>query len=197
MKSEKNKSQKQSHLELREAQNKKRPAFIRQCAHKKMRVSLKWRYPSGIHSKLRERRGGHIPVVQTGFRTPADVRGLHNSGLRMIMVSSPGELAAVKAGEDGIIITASVGMRKRMAIIAEAKKMGIEILNLDAEKYAKSAEKKLAQRKDRKAAVTSRKEKSKQAKKEAKKEEPKEEISEDEKKKQERKEMEKVLTSKE
>jgi large subunit ribosomal protein L32e len=201
MKSEKkeNKGTIEAHLKIREAQKKKRPAFVRQCAHKKKRVSMVWRYPTGIHSKLRHQRTGHIPIVNPGWRTPVDVRGKHNSGLEMIMVANPLQLEKINKETEGIIISSAVGTKKRIAIIEEAKKKGISVLNLDADKYVEEAKKELSERiANNKKSINERKEKTKKREeKEAPKEEKKSEISDEEKKKEERKEIEKVLISKE
>jgi len=201
MKSEKKESngKQESHLKLRESQKRKRPSFIRQCAGKRRRVSHVWRYPTGIHSKLRHQMAGHIPIVTTGWRTPKDVRGTHNSGLEMIMVATLSQLEKIKKETQGIIISSSTGTKKRLSIIEEAKKRGISVLNLDAEKYAEKARKELEARvsKNKKAVEERREKTKKREKQEAPKEEKKEEISPEEKKKEEIKEMEKVLTSKE
>ncbi|MCX6709755.1 MAG: 50S ribosomal protein L32e [Candidatus Woesearchaeota archaeon] len=190
-----NTNRKKIQLALREAQKRKRPAFTRHKAHKKIRLHNHWRYPEGIHNKLRHNKAGYGKMVNPGYRSPAEVRGLHKSGLEMIIVCNAKELEKIKKEEQGIIISSSVGMRKRLAIIDAAKKAGISILNLDGDKYAEKArkisEEKKAEEKKREAKKTEEK---KEAPKQEKKE-TEEEISPEDKKEKERREIEKELIS--
>jgi len=198
MTAEKNK--REEHLKKRAELAKKRPKFIMQGYGRRKRVKARWRYPTGIHSKLRHRKAGHIPVVSTGWRSPADVRGLHNSGLQMVLVSNMKQLSEIRKDSQGIIISSKVGMKKRLAIIEEARKLGIQILNIDAEKYSAKAAAEFQKRiLEKKEATEKKKEKIKEREEAAaKKEENKEkgEAPSEDKKKEEVKEMEKVLTQK-
>jgi len=184
------KQEREFHLKIRELLKKKRPEFRRQCSHKIKSVKANWRYPEGIHSKIRERRAGHIHVVETGYRSPRSVRGLHNSGLSMVMISNSKELEKINREEEGIIISKNVGMKKKLQIIEEARKKNIMILNLDADAYIKKVEEKKKEKELQKKEKKEEKAKPKEAKKkEEKKEEVKEETEEG------KKEREKNLVS--
>ncbi|MEM0230967.1 MAG: 50S ribosomal protein L32e [Candidatus Woesearchaeota archaeon] len=196
-------NKKKEHLKKRAEIAKKRPKFVMQCYGRRKRVKARWRYPTGIHSKLRHRKAGHIPVVSTGWRSPADIRGLHSSGLEMVIVSNIKELEKIKKESQGVIISSKVGMKKRMEIIRKAQQQGIEVLNLDAEKYLTKAEEEFKKRVEKKKEASQTKEKKMREREEAASKKEKEsqnenkEISAEEKKEEEIKEMEKVLTSKE
>jgi len=195
-------------LELRKKIKSKKPAFIRQDAHKKSRLSTAWRRPKGIQSKMRLRIKGYRRCVEPGWGSPKSVKYLHASGLIQITVYSPSDLEGIDQKTQGILIASAVGQKKRLEIVKEAKKSGITILNIkNPESFVKSVEDSLAERKKNKSEAAKQKEeknkeKEKKAKeKEEKKDSPKDDltgkIEAEEKKKQETREKEKVLTQKE
>ena len=195
-------------LELRKRIKSKKPAFIRQDAHKKSRVSKNWRRPKGIQAKMRLGIKGYRRCVEPGWGSPRAVKHLHSSGLIQITVYSLSGLKGIDQKTQGILIASSVGQKKRLEIVKEAKKAGIRILNIkDPESFVKSVEDSLAERKQKKSEAAKQKEektreKEKKAKeKEEKKDSPKDDltgkIEAEEKKKQETREKEKILTQKE
>jgi len=71
-------------LSKRNRMSNKRPKFKRQNWFRYKRLGEKWRRPRGIHSKMRRHFKYRIPVVQSGFRGPANVRGLHLLDLKKL-----------------------------------------------------------------------------------------------------------------
>lgn len=182
-------------LELRKAIKAKKPVFLRQDYHKKKELGRKWRKPKGLHSKMRHHFKGKIRCVAHGWGSPLEVKYLHPSGLKQVIVSSVEGLKKINAKTEGAMIAAAVGMKKRFEILKKAMELGIKVLNIkNAESYLKEQEEKFKERKKRRTEL-------KAAKKEEKKEEKleekiKPEPTDDEKKKQEKLEKDKLLTKK-
>ena len=116
-------------LRLRNKMNRKRPKFRRQEWFRYKRLGDSWRKPRGKHSKMREHKGYRPPVVDSGYRGPRKVRGLHPSGFREVLVHNPSELDRVNPEREAIRIASRVGMRKRIAIEKKAEELGIRVLN--------------------------------------------------------------------
>ncbi|SVE12516.1 uncharacterized protein METZ01_LOCUS465370, partial [marine metagenome] len=91
----------------------KRPKFKRQNWFRYKRLGEKWRRPRGIHSKMRRHFKYRIPVVQSGFRGPANVRGLHPSGFEEVRINTPKEVENVDPKTQAIRIARTVGDKKR------------------------------------------------------------------------------------
>lgn len=200
-------------FEIRRNIKKKKPTFTRQDSHKKKRVGKKWRKPKGLQSKMRLRFKGYKRSVQTGYGSPRAVKGLEASGLKGVKICSISDLAVLDPGKHGAIIASSVGMRKKVDILKEAKQKKIKIINIkDPEKFLKDVEelfKKKIETKEEKAKEKKKKKEEKEKKaaekeKEEKKEDKKEEketieslAKKEEKKVDEKKELDKTLTKKE
>jgi len=193
-------------LEMRKTMKKKRPAFMRKDIYKKSKLGSSWRKPRGLDNKQRLCKRGPAKKISNGYRAPCEIRGLHNSGLIPVVVSNIFQLNAL-TNEHGVIISGKVGDRKRSALIAETKKKGLEVLNLDADKTAERIATDLKQRQDlQKKRFEEHKEKDKKksidekVKKEEKQEPKKEEeaqLSDEEKKKLDKEEKDKLLTKRE
>src|SRR3989344_5291016 len=111
----------QTMLKLRAEISKRRPAFPRNKSGHRMNLRVSsWRKPKGKHTKLRLHKGSRLPLVKDGFRGPAVVRGVHNSGLQMVLVHNMPQLLALKAGEHTAII-ADVGQRKKYDLVKKEK----------------------------------------------------------------------------
>jgi len=191
-------------LESRKKIKGKKPVFVRQDTHKKKKLGFKWRKPRGLHSKMRRSLKGYRKGVSKGYKSPSLVKGLHPSGLRIIIVSSIKELGRIKNEEEGIIIKKQVGLKKKVEIVKKAIESSIKILNIkEPSDFLSTIEKKLKKKKDEKEKKLDSKEKKKKEKEkkaEEKKKEAKEKVkTEDEKKedeKEKKKEMDKLLTRK-
>lgn len=193
-------------LEKRKATKRKKPSFMRKDIYKKARIGKSWRKPRGLDNKQRLCKRGPAKKISNGYRAPKEVRGLHKSGLVPIIISNISQLNSLTK-EQGAILSAKIGDRKRQMLILEAKKKNIVLLNLDADETLEKIQKEMKQRQEsRKKSLETEQEKKKaieekakeaetKAKEEAKKE--KEQLSDDEKKKLEKEEKDKLLTKRE
>ncbi|MBI2523401.1 50S ribosomal protein L32e [Candidatus Woesearchaeota archaeon] len=161
-------------LEIRERIKSKKPNFIRQDIRKKARLKIKWRKPRGLDSKIRRKLSGRANPVSQGYRSPKNVRGLHKSGLMQSMVRTTKDMDKLNPKENCLMISSSLGTKKRIEIIKKAREKKFEIVNIKSpEDYIKKVEEIISSRKK------ARKESDvKQKAKEVKKEE-KETVSED------------------
>lgn len=103
--------------------------FKRQNSHKHKRVPSSWRRPRGKHSPMRKKEKHRAKMPNTGFRTRAEVRGLHPSGYEEVRVHRPDDLDGVDPETEAVRIGGSVGGRKREAILEAADKNDIHVLN--------------------------------------------------------------------
>ena len=116
-------------LSLRNKISHPRPSFKRQNWFRYKRLGQKWRRPRGIHSKMRRHFKYRIPVVQSGFRGPAETRGLHPSGFKEVMINNSGDLDDIDPEIQGGRIASTVGDKKREMIVKKADEMKIKIFN--------------------------------------------------------------------
>lgn len=115
-------------LSLREALKRKKPDFKRQESWRYKRLKPSWRRPRGIDSKMRLKKRGWPKSVDTGYRSPRDVRGLHPSGFEEVIVHNVNELESIKPGQ-AARISHTVGRRKRAEIIRRAEELKVYLLN--------------------------------------------------------------------
>jgi len=101
---------------------KKKPKFVRQNSHRKVRVKGKsWRRPRGLDSK--QKRGKkHMP------KRPRIGYGTGGKKEKDTFVGNVNELEGLEK-ETKVIIRSTVGKKKRIDIIEKAKKMKIKIMN--------------------------------------------------------------------
>lgn len=107
--------------------------FRRQEKYAEKRVKNKtWRKPRGINSKMRLREGGKSHSVRIGHGSPSKTRGFHPSGFKEILVNNEKQLATiikVKDARTAVRIGATVGGRKRAAMLKIADEAKLKILN--------------------------------------------------------------------
>ncbi len=120
-------------LEKRDAERRRMPKFRRQEWHRYQRLGTSWRKPRGKHSKMRKGLRYRTPVATVGFRTPVKARGLHPSGFEEVLVYNVKDVEALDPKVQAARIGHSVGVRKRVEIIAVAEKMKIRVLNRGGE----------------------------------------------------------------
>ena len=195
-------------LEKRRNIRRKKPLFIRKDIYKKGRVGSSWRRPRGLDNKQRLCKRGPAKKISNGYRAPKEVRGFHKSGLIPVVVSNVSQLS-ILTKEQGVILSAKIGNRKRQLLINEAKKKNLVLLNLDADKTLEKIQAELKQRQElRRKSLETDKEKKKSIEEKVKKEEAKIEshaearkeepqLSAEEKKKLEKEEKDKLLTKRE
>lgn len=153
-------------LQLRKDMRK--PDFVVKESNFSARVKVRWRFPRGRHSKVRQMHCGRPAMPNPGYGAPAEVRGLHQSGLEMIMVRNAQELQVLDPKTQGAIIAASVGNKKRLSLLEMAQQKKITLLNVkDTSMAAKKLVSDFEQRKEwrkKKAVEMSKKEEQKQKK---------------------------------
>ena len=183
-------------LQVRKKLKDRNPKFIRQDNPKRMKVGSKWRKPKGVHSKIRHHFKGRRKMPSPGYKSPAEVKGLHSSGLKIIRVFSAEDTDKINKKTEGIVISKSTGTRKRLEILKKAKELGLQVLNLNSDEHIKKIEDFVSLKKKK----VQKKEEPKEAKekKDSKdsKQKEKPELSDEERKEAEKKEKDKVLTMK-
>ncbi|MBW6451810.1 MAG: 50S ribosomal protein L32e [DPANN group archaeon] len=115
-----------SFLEKRKEINKRKPVFRRSDIQRK-KIGSSWRKPTGRHNKIRKRIRGSMP--HPSYSSPRMVRGLHASGYKDILINNVKELLNIDIKTEVARIAGTVGTKKRIDIMNEAKKMEIRILN--------------------------------------------------------------------
>lgn len=170
-------------LKLRAEISKRRPAFPRNKSGHRMNLRVSnWRKPKGKHTKLRLHKGSRLPIVKDGFRGPAVVRGLHKSGLQMVLVHNMQQLLALKAGEHTAII-ADVGQRKKYDLVKKASELNIALANVKSiQKFLDKIEKNIKVRKHQRSEYVkgrTKKAETKKVEKKAEEEKPKAEVKQE------------------
>ena len=172
--------------------------FVRQDAHKKVKLGNKWRKPKGLHSKMRLSFKGYNKSVSIGYGNPKSTRGLDKSGLKLVIIKSLKGLEKINAKEECIAVAKTIGLKKKIEILKQAIKKSINVVNVkDINKFLKDVEEKIKKSKEEKEKLKKKKElKKKEKEKAAEKKtiEEKVEKTDEEKKKEEKKEKDKVLT---
>ncbi len=136
-------------LELRKAMKGRKPNFkIQNSNDPKKRFAGRWKRPKGLQSKMRERRKGNPKYIEPGYGSPREVRGATAEGFFPAIISSLGSIASVKEGA-GIIVSATVGMRKKAEILKAAAGRKLRVLNVDADEFAKKTAELTSSRKKR------------------------------------------------
>ena len=181
-------------LKLRKQIKSRKPDFVRQDAHKQKKLGRKWRRPKGLHSKIRLNLKGRGRNVSAGYRSPKKVRHLHKSGLWQCIIKSSRDFEGLDAKKSCLSISSSLGNRKRVAILKQAKERGFNVINIkNPDEYVKKIEDIMVLKKKVK---KEEKKKEKDVKTEKKKEKLTEKVEEEKKKEIEKKEKDKILTKK-
>jgi len=97
--------------------------WLRRKAIKKWK---KWRKPRGIDYRLQKENGAKPKM---GFRSSAEIRGLHPSGLKEIYVRNLNELEAIKEKNKVIRLNGNIGKKKKKEMLKMAKEKKLRILN--------------------------------------------------------------------
>jgi len=106
----------------------KKPNFRRQLGSKYVRLHGTWRAPKGMTSKLRRKEKSHGHQPNVGYGAPKNLRYLHPSGLKEVLIHNTQELAKLDS-KIAVRIATSVGKKKRIEIQKKAEEMKIRILN--------------------------------------------------------------------
>src|SRR5579872_5002537 len=116
-------------LELRAKIKSRTPYFRRFESWRYVRLHEEWRKPKGVDNHLRKSYKGWPHLVKIGYRVPKEVRYLHPSGYRDILVHNMAELEALSPDTDAARLAAGVGKRKKIELATRAKELGIRVLN--------------------------------------------------------------------
>ncbi len=185
----------------KEKMKKKKPDFTRQNSVKK-RIGNKWRKPKGIQSKMRLKHRGYVHISR-GYGSPKATRGLSPEGKSIRHVYNLNDLEKADKEKETLIISKTVGMKKKAVLVKKAMEKGLSLLNIkDAESYLKEVENMMKKRAEKKSKIkekrkTEEKKKREEKAEKEKKEQPKEkDTTEEEKAEKEKKEKDKLLAKK-
>lgn len=172
-------------------QKRNSPDFIRYRSKNIKKLKKSWRRPKGLHNKLRLKLRGYGKLPSIGYGTDKRLRE-EFKGFSPTIIRTLDDLKELKKKE--VIISASLGLKKKISILNKIKELKIKVLNIkDVEGFLKKAEEALKKRREK----TKKKVKEKEEKKEEKKKEKKKEEETKEKKEEKEKlEKKKVLEDK-
>jgi large subunit ribosomal protein L32e len=131
----------QKAVKARKRVKKNKPDFVRSESWRYVKLKESWRRPRGLDHKMRRKIKGWPPTVSVGYKGPKDARGLHPSGYRDVLVYNAKEISEIDPKSEAARIAHTVGKRKRMQIVAEAKKREVFILNFAPVEEVVEAEK--------------------------------------------------------
>lgn len=108
----------------------KKPKFLRPMWHSYKRArKARWRRPRGSQSKMRKKIKFKGKMPSKGYIAPKELRYLHPSGYREVLIHSAKELEKIDPKKEAARIAGKVGKRKRIEIMKEAEKLKIKVLN--------------------------------------------------------------------
>lgn len=116
-------------LQLRSKIKSRTPKFRRFESWRFVRLDYPWRKPKGVDNHQRLSVKGWPHLVKIGYRVPKEVRYLHPSGYRDVLVHNMKELEALSPDIDAARLATGVGRRKRIELATRAKELGIRVLN--------------------------------------------------------------------
>lgn len=119
-------------LDVRADVKKRKPKFKRQQSNQfaKFKNDDSWRKPKGYQSKIRLKRKGHQRMPCVGFKSPRLVRGLNKDGFKEVLVYNVFDLKKVDVKTQIPVIARTVGARKRIDILNQAKKLKLSFANV-------------------------------------------------------------------
>ncbi|MEM1894225.1 MAG: 50S ribosomal protein L32e [Acidilobaceae archaeon] len=108
----------------------RKPKFMRYLSWEFWKFERRdsWRKPKGKDSKMRLEIKGYPPRVKVGYRTRKEIRGLHPSGLKPVVIHSLRDLETLNPREHIVYIASSVGLRKRLELIKIAEDRGFKVI---------------------------------------------------------------------
>ncbi len=136
-------------LAVRLAQKKRKPAFVVKESSFSARVKKRWRFPRGKHSKVRQMHKGRNALPNPGYGAPKLVRGVDaKSGLYPVVIASEKDLLAVDKASQGVLLSAKLGIRRKIVLIQKVQELGLTLLNIkDPAAYVRGAQKAVQERK--------------------------------------------------
>ena len=116
-------------LNIRKNLRQKRPSFRRVESWRFKRIKERWRRPSGIDSKSREKKKGWPKSPIAGFRSPKEIRNKTRAGKEEILVFSTADISLIDPTSQVARIASNIGQRKKERIIMEAELQNVRIIN--------------------------------------------------------------------
>ena len=110
-------------------ERRKKPKFKRQDSSSYKRIKDTWRRPKGTHSKQRKKMKGKGIRPSPGYGSPKNIKGLHPSGFREVLVFNLNDLNGLDTNVHVCRIGSSVGRKKRFEIMKKATESKLKILN--------------------------------------------------------------------
>ena len=92
-------------------------------------TATSWRKARGIDSKQRKGKRSKPKVPNVGYGAPKSLRGLHPSHVHEILIHNANDLKGIDPKTNAVMMSATVGKRKRLFIQEQAKKVGLRVLN--------------------------------------------------------------------
>ena len=110
------------------AEKKKKPTFARMNYGRtsRSRIGESWRRPRGHDNKQKVGKAYTPAKPAIGYGQPRDVRGMHPSGTRPVLVRNIGQAMNAR---DAIMIAAGLGRKKRQAVLKIAREKNLKVLN--------------------------------------------------------------------
>lgn len=183
---------------------KSKPDFKQQNTNKLKRIRNQnhWRKPRGQTSSIRLNRRGYLRLVRKGFGSPRLIKNRLPSGYLPVMIFGLAgldkKLSSLNPTDHILVLSSSLGLKSRLAIIEIALKKGFKVNTIENPKdYLKSTKETLAERKNKHDKVVKKKKeasKNKEAKQKSKKDESKAAETSEEEKVEEKKDLDKILT---
>ena len=115
-------------IKIKKRTNKK-PKFKRQEWFRYKKLGESYRKPKGKISKRRRYQKRKPAMPSIGYRTPRTLRGIHPSGYEDILVCNVAQLEKLEPSTQAGRISATVGARKKSAMLEKARELKIKILN--------------------------------------------------------------------
>ncbi|MEM0026858.1 MAG: 50S ribosomal protein L32e [Ignisphaera sp.] len=109
----------------------RKPEFLRWLWWKfaKFENNLKWKKPRGKDNPVRLELKGYPPKASIGYGTPSEIKNLHPSGLKPVVVTNVEDLNKLEPSKHIVYIASSVGLKKRLELIKLAKSRGLKVAN--------------------------------------------------------------------
>jgi large subunit ribosomal protein L32e len=107
----------------------KKPKFEKWMSQTYKRVKKSWRRARGIHSKVRVKEKSKIRMPAIGWGAPKNLRNMHPSGFKEVLIYNLNELEKVDAKKEAVKIFHAIGKKKRKEILEKAEKLKIKVLN--------------------------------------------------------------------
>ncbi|MEL9940057.1 MAG: 50S ribosomal protein L32e [Ignisphaera sp.] len=109
----------------------RKPEFLRWLWWKfaKFENNLKWKRPRGKDNPVRLALKGYPPKASIGYGTPNEIKDLHPSGLKPVVVANVADLNKLDPSKHIVYIASSVGLKKRLELVKLAKSKGLKVAN--------------------------------------------------------------------